>query len=249
MTEQRPKTFTSQQARKAFFVGRARQNAAHRNTNPYVLNSGNSHLIALTCESSYMQQPWQQSPPQSTSQGSPSSQPTPPPAMQFQQSYMSQEQAFDQFHRFHRYQSEQLRYHQDWSRQQFQNLFMMPAAVPANNQPVNQVPCQFPQPQHGFPVASYFPRHPPWTEPPNPPGPNTPQPYPMSQPHGQEPPILKNQHVYSPNGILNPDVIRCEEVDDDTASEPSTTKTRVGASTAFPPSSSASPFSRAQDGS
>ena len=50
--------------------------------------------------------------------------------MQSQQPFMSQEQAFEQFHRFHQYQYEQLRDHQDWSRQQYLNLLMMPAAVP-----------------------------------------------------------------------------------------------------------------------
>ena len=185
-----------------------------------------------------MQQPWQQPPPQSTSQGPHSSHPTPPPTL-----FMSQDQVFEQFHRFHQFQSEQLRYHQDWSRQQFQNLFM-PAAVPYN-QPVNQ----FPQAQHRFPVASYIPRHPPWTRTSNPTDHNIPQPYPIYQTHDREPPITKDQYIYSSNDILNPDVIRCEEVDNDTSSEPSITKTSVEASIARPPSSSALSFFNAQDSS
>ena len=75
--------------------------------------------------------------------------------------------------------------------------------------------------------------------------------YPISQPYGQfqEPPILQGRHVYSSNGILNPDIIRCQEIDDDAPSEPSTTKKSVGSSTACLPSSSASSSSKAQDGS
>ena len=262
MTAQRPKNFTSQQARKNFFVGRARQNAARQNTNPYAFVPSNSPLIALTCEP---RKPWQQFRPQSTGPAPPSSYPILPPTMQFQQTLISQEQAFEQFHQFHhyqseqlrlqaefqseqlRFQSEQLRYHQDWSRQQFQNLFMTPAAVPPTySQPVNQMPCQSPQFQPEFPVSSYIPRPPPWAESSNPPAPNTPQPCSTSQPHGQEPPILKDWHVYSSEGILNPDMIRCEEVDDDTSLEPSTTKTSAEASPACPPSSSPSSFSEAQ---